>query len=159
MNSKRIGVYGWGIVAPKSPNIEAFRKNLACSASWLTPFNGFGPDNFLVGTPDFHFSDYEEWIKSRFAPRHYQKLKEKMGAPSLYAVGAFIQSLGQNPGIENELRELGSQAHVYVGTGLGSLDTIYNASIELYKTQQAWDAFWAAPERSSQLPGLSCGTG
>jgi 3-oxoacyl-[acyl-carrier-protein] synthase II len=145
-------VYGWGIVAPKSPNIEAFRRNLESAESWLTPFDGFGPDNFLTGTPDFQFSDYEDWIKSRFAPRHYQKLKEKMGLPSLYAVGAFIQSLSQNPGIEKELRELGNQAHVYVGTGLGSLDTIYKASIALYKSQLEWDAFWAAPERSCQLP-------
>jgi 3-oxoacyl-[acyl-carrier-protein] synthase II len=145
-------VYGWGIVAPKSPNIEAFRKNLASAETWLTPFDGFGPDNFLTGTPDFQFSDYEDWIKARFAPRHYQKLKEKMGLPSLYAVGAFIQSLSQNPGIEKELRELGTQAHVYVGTGLGSLDTIYKASIALYKSQLEWDAFWAAPERCSQLP-------
>jgi 3-oxoacyl-[acyl-carrier-protein] synthase II len=135
-------VYGWGIVAPKSPNVEAFRKNLASSESWLTPFNGFGPDNFLVGKPEFCFSDYEEWIKGRFAPRHYQKLKERMGLPSLYAIGAFIQSLSQNPGIEHQLRELGTQAHVYVGTGLGSLDTIYQASVALYKSQTCWDAFW-----------------
>lgn len=147
----RVGVYGWGIVAPKSPNIEAFRENLASSESWLTPFNGFGPDNFLVGIPDFHFSDYESWIKSRFAPRHYQKLKEKMGLPSLYAIGAFIQSLGQNPGIEEQFRELGPLAHVYIGTGLGSLDTIYQASVALNKSQTRWDAFWAAPERNSEL--------
>ena len=71
--------------------------------------------------------------------------------PSLYAIGAFIQSLSQNPGIEKELRELGSQAHVYVGTGLGSLDTIYTGSIALYKSQIRWDAFWAACERNSEL--------
>jgi 3-oxoacyl-(acyl-carrier-protein) synthase len=144
-------VYGWGIVAPKSPNVDVFRRNLSCSETWLAPFNGFGPDNFLVGKPEFEFSDYEAWIKDRFAPRHYQKLKEKMGMPSLYAVGAFIQSLAQNPGLEDELRGLGNQAHVYVGTGLGSLDTTYKASVSLYKSQKRWDAFWAAPERNSEL--------
>ncbi len=149
----KVGVYGWGIVAPKSPNIEAFRDNLASSESWLTPFHGFGPDNFLVGTPEFRLSDYEEWIGNHFAPRHYQKLKEKMDMPALYAIGAFIQALGQNPGIEHELRELGSQAHVYLGTGLGSLDTTYRASIALYHAQKRWDAFWAAPERNSERRG------
>jgi 3-oxoacyl-[acyl-carrier-protein] synthase II len=74
-----------------------------------------------------------------------------MATPSLYAIGAFIQSLSQNPGIENELRELGNQAHVYVGTGLGSVETTYKASIALYKSQIRWDAFWAAPERNSEL--------
>jgi 3-oxoacyl-[acyl-carrier-protein] synthase II len=149
--SIRIGVYGWGIVAPKSPNVDAFQRNLACADTWLTPFDGFGPDNFLVGKPDFQFSDYEDWIKHRFAPRHYQKLKEKMGMPSLYAIGAFIQSLSQNPGIEDELHELGSLAQVYVGTGLGSLDTTYQASVSHYKSQIVWDRFWAAPERNTAL--------
>ncbi|HTA43536.1 MAG TPA: beta-ketoacyl synthase N-terminal-like domain-containing protein [Bryobacteraceae bacterium] len=147
----KIGVYGWGVVAPKSPNIEAFRKNLACSETWLTPFNGFGPDNFLVGTPEFRFDDYEQWISARFAPRHYQKLKEKMDLPAQYAIGAFIQSLEQNPGVEQIFKELGSQAQVYIGTGLGALDTTYKASIELYKSQKQWDAFWAVPERNSEL--------
>jgi len=151
MSAKRLGVYGWGIVAPKSPNVEAFRRNLSCSGSWLRPFDGFGPDNFLVGMPEFDFADYEDWIKARFAPRHYQKLKEKMGLPTLYAMGAFIQSLAQNPGIEQELRELGTQAQVFVGTGLGSLDTNYKASIAYYKSQLRWDAFWATPERNSEL--------
>lgn len=151
MKHPRIGVYGWGIVAPKSPNIEAFRNNLASSETWLTPFNGFGPDNFLVGTPEFRFADYEDWISARFAPRHYQKLKEKMDLPALYAIGAFIQSLEQNPGIEPLLQELGTQAHVYIGTGLGALETTYRASIALYKSQRCWDAFWSAPERNSEL--------
>lgn len=148
---KRLGVYGWGIVAPKSRNVDAFRRNLAAGGNWLAPFDGFGPDNFLVGTPDFCFSDYENWIQTRFAPRQYQKLKEKMSGPSLYAIGAFIQSLCQNPGIEDELRSLGTEAHVYVGTGLGALDTTYKASVELYKAQTRWDAFWAAPERNAEL--------
>ena len=46
---KRIGVFGWGIVAPKSPNIEAFERNLEEAGTWLEPFRGFGPSNFLVG--------------------------------------------------------------------------------------------------------------
>ena len=76
--SVRVGVFGWGIVAPKSPNIESFRNNLAAGGNWLSPFNGFGPDNFLVGTPEFDFEEYKAWIDKRFAPRHFQKLKEKM---------------------------------------------------------------------------------
>jgi len=147
---KRIGVFGWGIVAPKSPNIETFRHNLTSSESWLAPFNGFGLDNFLVGTPQFDFAEYHAWIGERFAPRHFQRLVDKMDYPSLYAVGAFIQSLGQNPGIEQVLQELKGQAHVYVGTGLGSLHTIYDASVALHEAQQRWDQFWAGREASLQ---------
>lgn len=147
----RVGVFGWGIVAPKSPNIDVFKAKLECSESWLTPFNGFGPDNFLVGDPEFHFADYQDWIGSRFAPRHYQKLKEKMDYPALYAIGAFIQALGQNPGIESELQNLRKETHVYVGTGLGALETTYQASVQLHEAQRLWNRFWAEPEHNSAL--------
>lgn len=140
--STRIGVFGWGIVAPKSPTLDAFRRNLASAESWLTPFNGFGPDNFLVGMPEFDFSVYQGWIAERFAPRHYHRFIDKMDYPSLYAAGAFIQALEQNPGIEDILKALGPQAHVYVGTGLGNLHTIYDASVTLHESQERWKAFW-----------------
>jgi hypothetical protein len=150
-NPTRVGVFGWGVVAPKSPNIRAFEENLLCSESWLSPFNGFGPDNFLVGEPEFHFKDYQPWISQRFAPRHYQNLKEKIDLPALFAVGAFIQALEQNPGLEQELKSLGEQCHVYVGTGLGSLGTMYDTSVALYEAQARWDRFWARPENNRAL--------
>jgi len=149
MSAKRIGVFGWGLVAPKSPNIDAFRKNLAAAESWLTPFNGYGPDNFLVGNPEFHFEDYRPWVDARFAPRHFRTLQEKMDFPVQYALGAFIQALGQNPGLEQELQSLGKYAHVYAGTGLGSLGAIHDASLKHYKRQRAWNRFWSDPVRNS----------
>src|SRR4051794_23061754 len=120
MSRSKIGVFGWGVVAPRCPNLDAFRRNLATAESWLTPFNGFGPDNFLVGTPEFSLEDYQGWIAERSPPRRFQQLKEKMDDPSLYAIGAFIQSLCQNPGIEAELQRLGQRCHVYVGSGVGN---------------------------------------
>jgi 3-oxoacyl-[acyl-carrier-protein] synthase II len=147
----RIGVFGWGIVAPKSPNIEAFARNLALSESWLTPFEGFGPSNFLVGHPEFRFEDYKRWIDARFAPRHYQNLKEKMDYPSLYAIGAFIQALEQNPALEKLMQELGSQAHVYLGTGLGAIESMYQSSVTLHIAQQRWNRFWGSRENNSAL--------
>jgi 3-oxoacyl-(acyl-carrier-protein) synthase len=147
----RVGVFGWGIVAPKSPNIDAFARNLATSESWLTPFEGFGPSNFLVGEPEFRFEDYKAWIDARFAPRHYQNLKEKMDYPSLYAIGAFIQALEQNPELEKLMQELGGQAHVYLGTGLGSVETMYQSSVTLHMAQQRWNRFWGSRENNSAL--------
>ena len=147
----RTGVFGWGIVAPKCPDIDAFTRNLAESASWLAPFEGFGPNNFLAGTPDFQFARYQPWIDERFAPRHYQMLVEKMDLPTQFALGAFIQSLGQNPGLERELQSLGPAAHVYLGTGIGNIDTVYRASLELDRAQRRWDRFWSEPERNSAL--------
>ncbi len=148
---RRVGIFGWGVVAPKSPDIEAFERNLGSSESWLSPFDGFGPNNFLVGMPSFRFADYKGWIDERFPPNRYGQLEKKMGQPTQFAIGAFIQSLRQNPGIEKVLRELGLKAHVYVGTGLGDLPTIEGASLALHRAQRRWDRFWANPERNSAL--------
>lgn len=148
---RRVGIFGWGIVAPRSPNIDAFERNLASAETWLAPFDGFGPSNFLVGVPEFNFADYRGWIEERFLPNRFHQLEEKMDLPSLYAIGAFIQALGQNPGLEEELTALGQQAHVYLGSGLGNLGTLYSASLDLHRAQRRWDRFWAAPERNPAL--------
>jgi 3-oxoacyl-[acyl-carrier-protein] synthase II len=154
---RRVGVFGWGVVAPKSPNIEAFAHNLAQAESWLTPFEGFGPSNFLVGQPEFDFEAYKPWIDARFAPRHFQNLKEKMDAPSLYAIGAFIQALEQNPELERLMQELGPQAQVYLGTGLGAIETIYQSSVTLHMAQQRWNRFWGGRENNSALSAYLAG--
>ncbi len=71
--------------------------------------------------------------------------------PTKFAIGAFVQALGQNPGMEEELRRLGTEAHVYVGTGLGALDTIGRTAIHLYHAQRRWNRFWSQPERNAVL--------
>ncbi|MDX1582382.1 MAG: beta-ketoacyl synthase N-terminal-like domain-containing protein [Thermoanaerobaculia bacterium] len=149
--TKRIGVFGWGIVAPKSPDIETFARNLEKSESWLTPFDGFGPSNFLVGEPEFDFERYRPWFDARFAPSKYGQLDDKMGPTTKYAIGSFIQSLEQNPGIEEYLQKLNTSCHVYVGTGLGELTVQHRESIRYEKAVRRWNAFWADPERNESL--------
>jgi 3-oxoacyl-[acyl-carrier-protein] synthase II len=148
---KRIGVFGWGIVAPKSPDIDTFEQNLHRSTHWLEPFEGFGPNNFLVGRPVFSFSTYRPWIEARFGPRKYPQLDEKMGNPVKFALGAFIQSLEQNPGIEGVLQELGTRAHIYVGTGLGDIPLHYRKALHYYKAQKRWNWFWCQPAQHREL--------
>jgi 3-oxoacyl-(acyl-carrier-protein) synthase len=148
---QRIGIFGWGVVAPRSPDIDAFAANLASAQSWLAPFEGFGPSNFLVGNPEFRFADYQEWVDERFPPNRFPQLESKMDRPTKFAVGAFIQALRQNPGIETILQELDTQAHVYIGTGLGNLGTLYQESLALHRSQRRWDRHWAQPQRNEAL--------
>ena len=148
---KRIGVFGWGVVAPKSPNIDAFERNLEGAGTWLEPFRGFGQSNFLVGYPDFDFDAYRPWFDERFPPAKFAQLKEKMGPMVQYAIGSFIQSLSQNPGVEQYLQSLGTKCHVYVGTGLGELTVTFEESRRLDSALRRWNEFWAAPERCSAL--------
>jgi 3-oxoacyl-[acyl-carrier-protein] synthase II len=144
----RIGIFGWGVVAPRSATVEEFRENLrSVPGTWMEPFTGFGPSNFLVGTPRFDLERYRGWIEERFKPARYSQLAKNSGDPVRYAVGAFIQALGQNPGMEQTLQDLGQQTHIYIGTGVGDLPTIYDASIGYHRAQRRWNRFWGAAER------------
>jgi 3-oxoacyl-[acyl-carrier-protein] synthase II len=148
---KRIGIFGWGIVAPKSPDMAAFEKNLSQAGSWLEPFRGFGPSNFLVGYPDFDFESYRPWLDARFPPSRFSQLKDKMGPVAQFAIGSFIQAVECNPGMESYLQELGLRCHIYVGTGLGDVGTQHQASLQYDRSLRRWNAFWAAPERCEPL--------
>jgi len=148
---RRKAILGWGVVAPKSANIDEFGVNLQSSETWLSPFHGFGRDSFLVGQPKFDFRDYQPWIEQRFPPSRFNQLKDKMDLTTLYAVGAFIQALGQNPGIEQELQALRGAAHVYVATAIGAFPTLHAASLQYHRAQRRWNRFWADPERNSAL--------
>jgi 3-oxoacyl-(acyl-carrier-protein) synthase len=147
----RIGVFGWGVVAPKSPNIGAFERNLENADTWLSPYAGYGQSNFLVGNPEFDFESYHGWFDERFPPAKFAQLKEKMGPMVQYAIGSFIQSLGQNPGIEEYLQSLGTRAHVYVGTGIGDIGVTQREALQYERVLRRWNEFWAAPERCTPL--------
>jgi 3-oxoacyl-(acyl-carrier-protein) synthase len=148
---RKIGIYGWGIVAPRSPDVDTFAQNLRSAGSWLAPFEGFGPSNFLAGAPAFDFESYRPWIDARFPANRFGQLASKMDPTTLYAIGAFIQSLRQNEGLEDLLKSLGSEAHVYVGTGLGAIPTLHDATLGYEKARRVWDRFWAMSERNPAL--------
>lgn len=154
---RRKAVLGWGVIAPQSATVEEFGQNLEAAGSWLSPFNGFGPDSFLVGQPKFDFRDYQPWIEARFPPSRFNQLVDKMDATTLYAIGAFIQALSQNPGIEQELSQLGPAAHVYAATALGALPTIHRSGISYYRAQRRWNRFWANPARNAALREYEAG--
>lgn len=148
---KKIGIFGWGLVAPRSPNIGAFARNLERAETWLEPFRGFGPSNFLVGNPEFDFEIYKPWFDERFAPSKFAQLKEKMGPMTQFAIGSFVQALSQNPGIENYLQSLGIGCHVYLGTGVGEVTVQYQQALNFDRALRKWNAFWATPERCEPL--------
>lgn len=151
MKRGRIGIFGWGVVGPKTPNINVFEDNLENPQIMLSQFEGYGPNNFMVGKPDFDFTDYKDWIDARFEPRKYAQLDAKMGNMVKYAIGAFIQSLEHNPSLEKVMTELGRETHVYVGTGVGDYPSSYKASIDYYKAWRKWNRFWC---RADQHPAL-----
>jgi 3-oxoacyl-[acyl-carrier-protein] synthase II len=150
-NRKRIGIFGWGVVAPKSPDIKRFEQNLEHADTWLSPFTGYGQSNFLVGYPEFDFETYHPWFDERFPPAKFAQLKDKMGPMVQFAIGAFVQALGQNPGIEQYLQSLGTQCHVYIGTGIGDITVTQEQTLVYERTLRRWNEFWARPECCAAL--------
>lgn len=138
-------------MAPQCADIDTFEKKLSEASSWLEPFEGYGPSNFVVGNPDFDFERYRGWIDARFPSSRFSQLNDKMGNVVKYSIGAFIQSLEQNPGIEKTLQDLGEKAHVYIGTGLGEVPIQHEESLRFDRIRRRWNAFWAAPERCAAL--------
>lgn len=155
---RRIGIYGWGIVAPQCANVREFEAKLAEGGSWLNPFEGFGPSNFLVGKPKFDFSVYRAWLEARFPPNRFNQLCDKMDETTLFAIGAFIQCIESNPKLEAALSDPDNRAQVCVGTGLGALPTISNISLSYYRAQRRWNRHFSQPERNSALAAHLNGT-
>src|SRR5262249_61648552 len=88
----RVGIFGWGLVAPRSRDVDEFRENLRSNRTWMEPFEGFGPSNFLVGLPRFDFDDYRPWIEERFKPARFSQLVKHSGDPVRYAIGSCLPS-------------------------------------------------------------------
>lgn len=145
---KRIGVFGWGVVAPGAENVDVFARRLSEAGTWLTPFDGYGPSNFLVGEPDFDFATYKEWVGERFPPSRFPGLDRKMGTPTKYAIGAFIQALGQNEGLEAAMKEAGIRSQVMIGGGLTDIPTYQREGLRVHRAQRLWNRFWAAADNN-----------
>ncbi|MBK6916371.1 MAG: beta-ketoacyl synthase [Deltaproteobacteria bacterium] len=158
MTPTRIGVFGWGLVAPGARDIDAFATMMLGQDSQLSRFDGFGPSNFLVGNPSFDFAAWRPWIDARFPPNRYPLLERKFGDPAKFAIASFIQALGQNPAMEDELRALGPAAQVIVGGGLTDLPTYDRLGRTLERVQRRWNRFWAQPERNAALRRHLAGT-
>ena len=67
-SNPRIGIFGWGVIAPGCDSVDTFREKLYAGGSWLEKFEDFGPSNFLVGDPDFDFEKYHSWMMTVSPP-------------------------------------------------------------------------------------------
>jgi 3-oxoacyl-[acyl-carrier-protein] synthase II len=146
-HGRRIGVYGWGIVAPGARNIAALDALLRGGKTALKTATRpeLGEGLFAVGDPDFAIEDYTQWIAQRKGEAFAARLKKKMGDNVLFALGAAVQALQCNDKLETIAKELDEACHVYVGSGVGDLPQSYDAARSLDKATRAWNQFWADP--------------
>jgi 3-oxoacyl-(acyl-carrier-protein) synthase len=148
----RVGIYGWGVVAPGARDIAALSALLARGGTALTPSPRaeLGPGLFAVGDPDFSFDDYAGWITERHGAPYVSRMLSKMGENVQFAIGATIQALTATPGLEALVHELDEQCHVYLGSGVGDLPESYRAGAALARATREWNHFWASSARCAE---------
>jgi 3-oxoacyl-[acyl-carrier-protein] synthase II len=150
--SRRIGVYGWGVVAPGARDVRALEALLRDGRSSLAPRGGaeLGHGLFPVGDPDFSFDDYAAWIARRHGDSYLARMRSKMGDNVQFAVGAVIQAFECDPRLEALAREVDNGCHVYVASGVGDLPESYRAASSLARATRTWNRFWAQPAHCAE---------
>jgi 3-oxoacyl-(acyl-carrier-protein) synthase len=150
---RRIGIYGWGVVAPGAKDIDALEALLrsGLSAVKTTARPGLDQGLFACGDPDFSFDAYVPWLAERHGEPYVARLRSKMGDNVQFAVGATIQALSTQPGLEAVVREADEACHVYIGSGVGDLCESYKASASLARAERVWNHHWAAPAHNATL--------
>jgi 3-oxoacyl-[acyl-carrier-protein] synthase II len=151
--ARRIGIYGWGVVAPGAADVRALESLLVENRSALRPSTtatsqvSSGHELFPVGDPDFAFDEYAAWIAERHGDAYLARLRAKAGDNAKFALGATIQALRCDPLLEPLIRELDDGCHVFIGSGVGDLPESYRAAKSLDRATRAWNRFWAQPAR------------
>jgi 3-oxoacyl-(acyl-carrier-protein) synthase len=144
---RRIGVYGWGVVAPGARNVAALEALLKGGRTALTADHRaeLGAGLFATGDPDFTLADYDAWIAERHGDAYLARMRSKMGENVQFAVGATIQALQCDARLEPLLRELDDGCQVFIGSGVSDLPESYRAASSLERATRVWNHFWAQP--------------
>jgi 3-oxoacyl-[acyl-carrier-protein] synthase II len=144
---RRIGVYGWGVVAPGARDVAALEALLRSGRTALTASGSaeLGAGLFATGDPDFTLADYDGWIAARHGDAYLARMRTKMGENVQFAVGATIQALQCDARLEPMLRELDDGCQVFIGSGVSDLPESYRAAASLARATRVWNHFWAQP--------------
>ncbi len=155
----RVGIYGWGVIAPGARNVPGLEQLLRSGRSALAPSGRaeLGPGLFAVGAPDFSFDDYAPWIAERRGEAYVGRLRSKMGENVQFALGATIQAIESQPGLEALEREADEQCTVLIGSGVGDLGATHEAASALDHATRAWNHFWASSTHCSERRRFEAG--
>lgn len=150
---RKVAVYGWGVVAPGARDLAEFEALTIAGRTVLTPDNRLemGSGIFHVGQPEFEFEEYRPWIAERHGEAYVSRLQAKMGDNALFAIGATIQALESNPGLEAAVRDADVDTQVLIGSGVGDIPRTQTAYDEFRRAERAWYRFWAHPSRCPKL--------
>lgn len=118
---RRVVITGMGVVSPIGNNIEIFENNLLAGECGIDFISKFDTEDFKVKiaaeVKDFQAADYIDKQEAR-----------RMDMFSQYAVVSAIEAVAQS-GIEGQVAP--ERLGVYVGSGIGGMDTFVNTTEKL----------------------------
>jgi len=121
---RRVVITGTGIISPLGNDIETFKKNIndgVCGIDFITRFD---TENFKVKVAA-EVKVFEE--EKYFTPQEGRKMDRFVK----YAMGAAVQAV-ESSGIIGTVAE--ERLGVYVGSGIGGMETFMNECIKLEKS-------------------------
>lgn len=140
---RKIRLYGCSVISPGASDLGEFRECLEKGVSQLTTMAAFN-QAFLIGRPKFNFERYREWFIKRGEQNRFHMLDDKGGENVKMAIGATIDALTSNTGLTAALQKLDPAVQIQISSGLGDLNTSFQASKKIEFARRQWNAFWAS---------------
>jgi len=134
-------VFGWGMSRRSPLNIEAFAAISHTAGSWLAPFNGFGPDNFLQARRGVQIFGLPGMDRERFCTSQLSALADKMDLPTLYAVGLLSIAGAESWHRAGVTGARPARSCLRWHRDSASLSTLYDASVALARIATALGPF------------------
>jgi 3-oxoacyl-[acyl-carrier-protein] synthase II len=132
MELRRVVVTGLGLVTPLGCGVEATWSNILAGKSGATRIDGFQVDD--IACQIAHLVPRGAYADGMYNPDEWMEVKEqrKVDEFIVYAMAAATQAI-QDAGVEPKTQEEQERTGVLIGSGIGGIGGIYDASVTLHE--------------------------
>ncbi|MBJ6988838.1 MULTISPECIES: beta-ketoacyl-ACP synthase II [unclassified Devosia] len=132
MELRRVVVTGLGLVTPLGCGVEATWSNILAGKSGAKRIDGFQVDD--IACQIAHLVPRGAYADGMYNPDEWMEVKEqrKVDEFIVYAMAAATQAI-QDAGVEPKTQEEQERTGVLIGSGIGGIGGIYDASVTLHE--------------------------
>jgi 3-oxoacyl-[acyl-carrier-protein] synthase II len=132
MEMRRVVVTGLGLVTPLGCGVETTWANILAGKSGAKRIDDFEIDD--IACQIAHRIPLGDYAEGKYNPDEWMEVKEqrKVDAFIVYAMAAATQAI-QDAGVEPKTQEEQERTGVLIGSGIGGIGGIYDASITLHE--------------------------
>jgi len=132
MELRRVVITGMGLVTPLGCGVEATWANILAGKSGAKRIDDFQVDD--IACQIAHRLPLGDYSDGKYNPDEWMEAKEqrKVDPFIVYAMAAATQAIA-DAGVEPKTREEQERTGVLIGSGIGGIGGIYDASVTLYE--------------------------